>query len=144
MTPKATGVTNQSKELVSAVVMCLNDLDNFKVGVNRWLALINTDQKAGLLLGEHCQTFRRSREEVLTQCPFSCCYQCLRPLTATWLRDSSHKTGQTCNVHVWCCFVVLWPSWITWSFFSSSSSSFLWFLPLKLLLGSGDFQIKKR
>lgn len=35
MTPKATGVTNQSKELVSAVVMCLNDLDSFKVGVNR-------------------------------------------------------------------------------------------------------------
>lgn len=144
MTPKATGVTNQSKELVQAVVMCLNDLDSFKVGVNRWLALINTDQKAGLLLGKHCQTFRRSWEEVLTQCPFSWCYQCLRPPTATCLSDSSHKSGQTCSVCVWCWSVVLWPSWITWSFFSSSSSSFLWFLPLKLLLGSGDFQIKKR
>lgn len=35
MTPKARGVTDQSKELVLAVVVCLNDLDNFKVGVKR-------------------------------------------------------------------------------------------------------------
>lgn len=35
MTPKATGVTNQREELVSAVLMCLSDLDNFKVGVSR-------------------------------------------------------------------------------------------------------------